>query len=80
MLSKSLQLLKDALLQDWESEGTAKIIYVEGAEAGHDYLSIYTQTREQKEGGIATFHRIESEEVDIAEVPCKFVQKKSADV
>ena len=64
-ISKSLELLQNVFLEDFESEKRARVIHCEGSEMGFDHFRIYTQTPEQKENGIAMLHRIYSEEVEM---------------
>jgi hypothetical protein len=62
-MSKGIQFIKDSLLID--SEGNrSRLIRVRGGESGLDHLELVTQSPCEREMGIATRHRIFSEEVE----------------
>lgn len=69
-MSKSSDFLKTVFLIDPESDEKARIVCVQGSEGGLDHLRIFTQSTVQRENGIATMHRIYSEE-------CEFDNKKN---
>ncbi len=61
-MSKSTDFLREVVLTD--SEGCpARIISVRGAESGLKCLELITQSPYEREQGIATQHRIYTEEV-----------------
>lgn len=61
-MNKQLEFLKDAILTDGDGN-PARIIKIRGNEVGLDHLEITTQSKEEKELGITTRHRIYTEEV-----------------
>lgn len=63
-----IDLLKRIFLETPDSLEETHIVMIEGAEAGHDHLRIYTQTAAQaEEDGTAWLYTVRIEEV--AEVP-----------
>ena len=62
MIGKSLTFLKEVFLVD-EHGATAKIIKVRALEAGLDHVEITTQSAWEREQGVASIHRVYSEEV-----------------
>lgn len=63
-MSKDTDFLRDAILSD--SDGNrARIIEIQGAEAGLDHLEVTTQSKWERENGIATKHRIYTEECTV---------------
>lgn len=63
-MSNSVKFLTHAILVDGQGE-RSRIIKVRGAEEGLNHLEVTTQSSWERENGIATVHRITSEEVTV---------------
>lgn len=64
MDSKSVGFLRQLFLIDPESGKRARIVHVEAAESGHDHVRIWSQSTVQRRAGVATMHKVYSEEVE----------------
>ncbi len=63
-MSKSTNLLRDILLTDIEGN-RSRIVHVDSSET---YFDIYTMSPMERASGIATRHRIHSEECSVEEL------------
>jgi hypothetical protein len=61
--SKSLDLLRRIFLEDWETGERSRVVLLD-AEEGATHFDLYTQSREQRQEGIAMRYRIHASECD----------------
>ena len=74
--SNSLDLLKTILLTDSEG-GRSRVVHCNGYT---NYFDIYTQSSWERSEGILTRHRIQSEEMTVAELEALIKKEKESEL